>query len=56
MSRCFRDSEPSRRYLNFYKCINCRNEWEDSWDAMCDDECPQCGTIMTPYQSDNLLL
>ena len=41
------------RYLNFYRCTRCATEWEDVWDATCDDECPRCGTVMTPYASDD---
>ena len=33
--------------LNHYKCTNCGYDWYDEWDCACDDECPQCGTIMT---------
>ena len=41
------------RYLNFYRCTRCATEWEDARDATCDDECPRCGTIMTPHASDD---
>jgi len=40
-------------YHNYYKCDDCNVEWEDDWDCMCDDECPDCGTPYSPYQSDS---
>jgi hypothetical protein len=42
------------RFRNYYKCVECGNEWEDEWDSTCDDECPNCGTIMTPYESEDI--
>ena len=31
-------------YINHYTCPTCRAQWQDEWDAMVDDECPQCRT------------
>jgi len=45
--------EPRYRFRNYYRCT-CGEEWGDEWDAMCDDECPECGTIMTPYRSEDI--
>lgn len=39
-------------YVNKYQCTSCGEEWEDTWTCMVDDECPKCGTIMTPYGSE----
>jgi hypothetical protein len=42
-------------FRNYYRCEDCRHEWEDEWSAMCDDDCPQCGARhMSPYDSDDL--
>jgi hypothetical protein len=42
-------------FRNYYRCEECRHEWEDEWSAMCDDDCPQCGARhMSPYDSDDL--
>ena len=30
-----------------FECI-CGAAWADVWCSNCDDECPQCGTFMTP--------
>lgn len=42
------------RFLNYYECDRCGTAWQDEWDAMCDDECPECGAVMTPYESEDL--
>lgn len=42
------------KYENHYKCENCNIEWEDRWDSMCDDECPECGIAISPYNSIEL--
>jgi hypothetical protein len=45
----FESTQPAK-YLNFY--VHCQNEWTDSWDCMCNDECPVCHTKdIEPYQS-----
>ena len=31
------------RFINYYECEKCGNEWEDEWDCQPDDECPECG-------------
>lgn len=40
-------------FRNYYVC-QCGAEWEDDWTAQCDDDCPDCGTTMTPYRSEDL--
>jgi len=42
------------RFRNYYRCVKCGEQWNDEWDSTCDDECPECGTIMTPYRSEDL--
>ncbi|TXG96149.1 MAG: hypothetical protein E6R08_10275 [Nevskiaceae bacterium] len=38
--------------LNEYHCTHCGHEWEDEWTCACDDECPNCGAVMTPLDSE----
>ena len=33
-----------------FECTECGEEWSMLWSAICDDECPACGTVMTPYE------
>lgn len=40
-----------KAFVNHYKCEKCGYKWADIWDSRCDDECPECGTVMTPYES-----
>ena len=40
-------------FINYYRCPQCDQTWCDEWSAMCDDDCPHCGTRhISPYQSD----
>jgi len=55
MTDAFESTQTTQRFMNLYRCTNCATEWEDAWDATCDDECPRCGTVMTPYLSDDEL-
>jgi len=42
-------------FLNKYRCDGCGREWKDAWSAMCDDDCPYCGSRhMSPYDSVDL--
>ena len=42
-------------FRNYYRCEQCRSEWEDEWSSMCEDDCPTCGSRhMTPYDGDDL--
>lgn len=40
------------RFLNHYRCDACDEEWSDRWSCACDDDCPSCGTSISPYDSD----
>jgi rRNA maturation endonuclease Nob1 len=43
------------QYLNKYRCPECKEEWEDVWDAMSNDECPKCGIHeIEPYESEEV--
>lgn len=46
--------EPAIRVLNHYRCAECGTEWSDAWDSACDDECPECWTVMSPCDSEEL--
>lgn len=39
-------------YTNRYRCDACKVEWEDTWSCACDDECPECGADISPYDSE----
>jgi len=39
-------------YIKYYKCSDCGCEWQDEWDCLCDDKCPNCNTSMSPYNHD----
>jgi hypothetical protein len=45
--------EAEKQYINNYHCPDCDEEWTDVWTAMCDDECPKCGTICSPEDSQD---
>ena len=37
---------------NAYICRGCDEVWTDTWSWQCDDECPECGTSVSPETSD----
>lgn len=40
-------------FTNHYECPKCSETWCDEWSAMCDDDCPKCGTRhISPHQSE----
>jgi DNA-directed RNA polymerase subunit RPC12/RpoP len=42
-------------FRNYYRCTNCRAEWNDVWSAQCDDDCPYCDERhMSPYESEDV--
>jgi DNA-directed RNA polymerase subunit RPC12/RpoP len=42
-------------FENHYVCPECKGEWRDRWDSMCDDDCPHCGARhITPTESVDL--
>lgn len=47
--------EIETQFENHYYCedcdCDCDCDWTDTWDSMCDDECPKCGQIYEPYES-----
>lgn len=42
------------RFINHYTCADCGEEWQDQWSCGCDDDCPACGTTMTPHTSEEV--
>lgn len=46
-------AEGSPLYRNTYECP-CGTSWEDTWDSGCDDDCPSCGLIISPTDSECL--
>lgn len=43
-------------YKNYYSCPKCGEDWEDVWDCMCDDRCPNpiCRIPCTPIKSKKI--
>lgn len=42
-------------WRNHYRCDDCDTEWTEEWSCQCDDECPNCGTAISPEDSDQIL-
>ncbi len=41
-------------FINYYRCPKCGEEWNETWTATCDSECPTCDTRnISPYLSDD---
>lgn len=40
-------------YRNFYRCP-CGCEWDDEWDCMCNDRCPDCDAECEPFDSEEV--
>ena len=38
-------------YRNHYRCP-CGCEWQDEWDCMCNDRCPDCDAECEPVCSE----
>lgn len=48
-------SSKEHKFLNHYHCPECGYEWDDVWDAIPDDDCPECGLRhISPYQSEDI--
>ena len=46
--------QPEQWFLNEYYCCECGEAWEDEWDCMCNDRCPQCDTEIEPTRSKDI--
>jgi hypothetical protein len=42
------------RYRKFYRCEVCGHLWEDEWNCLCNDRCPQCNTETEPCDWEEL--
>jgi len=42
------------KWLNQYECEKCDCQWEDVWDCQVDDDCPECHTNTSPYESEEV--
>jgi hypothetical protein len=40
------------RFRNFYR--HCEVSWDDEWSCTCNDECPECGVEVEPFESESL--
>lgn len=47
-----KELEGKTLYRNFYLCSECSTEWQDVWDSMCNDHCPNCDAEIEPYRSE----
>jgi hypothetical protein len=39
-------------FKNAYEHKECGTSWNDTWSCGCDDECPKCGTSISPETSN----
>ena len=46
--------EEKQMFMNYYRCPICKHEWEDQWDATCNDKCPNCNKEIEPYKWENI--
>lgn len=46
------DESETPVYRNYYECPDCRTNWEDDSDSMCNDRCPECDREIEPYDSE----
>ena len=40
------------KVTNHYECDACQFSWMDDWHCACDEECPTCKRVLTPFQTD----
>jgi hypothetical protein len=41
-------------FRNSYTCYRCGCDWEDTWSATCDDDCPYCeARHVSPKESED---
>jgi hypothetical protein len=45
------NNETPNGFTNYY--VHCRQTWKDTWTAMCNDDCPECGHEIAPYASQD---
>ena len=42
------------KFINYYKCPDCKCSWAESWDSTCNSKCPSCGKEYSPYRSQDI--
>ncbi len=42
-------------YSNSYHCQECDQSWVDTWSCAADDDCPECGSAISPEASELLI-
>jgi hypothetical protein len=42
------------RFTNFYECLACDTDWEETADSMCNDRCPKCNRETEPSVSEEI--
>lgn len=51
----FNDLDEEREFINYYRCPNCGDEWDEVWTSMCDSECGVCDMEnISPYKSEEI--
>lgn len=41
-------------FFNQYRCPDCECEWDNESTSQYDDECPDCGIIVSPFDSEEI--
>lgn len=41
-------------YSIWYTCAECGTHWNSEWSCTCDDDCPECGTVMEAESFDDI--
>lgn len=47
-------AEDGAWFENDYSCPDCDTKWTDEWSCTCDDECPSCGSSVSPFESNEI--
>lgn len=42
------------QFINYYKCVECDNEWQMQYMHCCDDRCPECNVSIEPYRIEDI--
>lgn len=43
-----------KEYMNYYRCPDCKVEWDDVWTCTCNDKCPECNKEIEPIKSEEI--
>jgi hypothetical protein len=47
--------EEENKYINYYKCPRCNEEWQDYSPSKNNDRCPKCDDEIEPYKSEDII-